>query len=114
MAEDWRVIVDFDEEGDGTQLAERLAAFQLAADERDRLGDRVVVSRERSRVFLYADTEERARAALEAVTRHLELEGRNAISSFERWHPIEQAWKDASVPLPRTDEEIQAEHERQQ
>src|SRR5688572_25422458 len=114
MADDWRVIVDFDDEGDGAQLAERLAAFELAADERDRLGDRVVVSRDGPRVFLYADTEERAQAALEAVTRHLESEGRNAISSFERWHPVEQAWKDASVPLPRTEEEIRAEHERQQ
>jgi hypothetical protein len=114
MAEDWRITVDFDDEGDGTQLAERLAAIELAADERDQLGDRVVVSRDGPRVFLYADTEERARAALAAVTRQLEAEGRQAVSSVARWHPVEQEWKDGSVPLPRTEEEVRAEHERQQ
>jgi hypothetical protein len=114
MAEDWRVTVDFDDEGDGTQFAEWLGALELAAEERERIGDRVVVSRDGPRVFLYADTEERARAALEAAKRWLEAEGRQAGFSFERWHPVEQAWKDASVPLPRTEEELQAEHERQQ
>jgi hypothetical protein len=114
MAEDWRVTIDFDDEGDGTQIAEWLAALELVSDERDRLGERVVVSRDGPRVFLYADTEDRARAALEAVTRRVESEGRQAVSSFERWHPVEQAWKDASVPLPRTEEEVQAEHDRQQ
>ena len=114
MAEDWRVTVDFEDEDEGTQLAERLAAIELAAEERDRLGDRVVVSREGPRVFLYADTEERARAALAAVTRQLEAEGRHAVSSVDRWHPVEQDWKDGSVPLPRTEEEVRAEHERQQ
>jgi hypothetical protein len=114
MAEDWRVTVDFEDEGDGTQLAERLAAIELAAEERDQLGDRVVVSRDGPRVFLYADTEERAHAALAAVTRELEAEGRQAVSSLDRWHPVEQEWKDASVPLPRTEEEVRAEHERRQ
>jgi hypothetical protein len=114
MAEDWRVTVDFEDEGEGAQLAERLAAIELAAEERDRLGDRVVVSRDGPRVFLYADTEERARAALATVTWHLEAEGRQAVSSVDRWHPVEQEWKDGSVPLPRTEEEVRAEHERQQ
>jgi hypothetical protein len=34
--------------------------------------------------------------------------------SLERWHPVEQAWKDADVPLPRTEEELEAERARQQ
>ena len=114
MAEDWRVTVDFDDEGDGTQFAEWLGALELEREERDRLGDRVVVSRDGPRVFLYADTEDRARAALETVTRHLEAEPRSAATSFDRWHPVEQAWKDVSVPLPSTAEEVRAEHERLQ
>jgi hypothetical protein len=111
MAEDWRVTVDFDDEGDGTQFAEWLAALELEQEERDHLGDRVVVSRDGPRVFLYADTEDRARAALETVTGHLEAEGLGAVTSFDRWHPVEQAWKDGSVPLPRTEAEVHAEHE---
>jgi hypothetical protein len=114
MADDWRVTIDFDDEGDGTQLAEWLGALELASEERERLGDRVVVSRDGPRVFLYADSEERAHAANDTVRARIEAEGISALTSFERWHPVEQDWKDASVPLPRTDAEEQAEHERLQ
>ena len=114
MGDDWRVTVDFDDEGDGAQFAERLAAFELEAEERERLGDRVIVSRDGPRVFLYTDAEERARAVHETVSARIESEGLSALTAFERWHPVEQAWKDASVPMPRTDEQLEAEHERLQ
>ncbi|HEX2044172.1 MAG TPA: hypothetical protein VHF23_00940 [Gaiellaceae bacterium] len=114
MADDWRLTVDFDDEGDGTQLLERLAAFRLEAEERGRLGERVVVSRDAARVFLYADTEKAARE-VEAVVRR-ELAGREgkARVAFERWHPAEQSWQDAAVPLPQTPEDVEAERARQQ
>jgi hypothetical protein len=114
MGDDWRVTVDFDDEGDGAQFAERLAAFELEAEERERLGDRVIVSRDGPRVFLYTDAEERARAVHETVSARIESEGLSALTAFERWHPVEQAWKDPSVPMPRTEEQLKAEHERLQ
>ena len=114
MADDWRLTVDFDDEGDGTQLVEWLAAFRLEAEERDRLGDRVVVSRDGPRVFLYADAEEVARESETVVRRELESRQAPFRLALERWHPVEQAWKDADVPLPRTDEELEAERARQQ
>jgi len=114
MGDDWRVTVDFDDEGDGAQFAERLAAFELQAEEREQLGDRVIVSRDGPRVFLYTDAEERARAVHETVSARIESECLSALTAFERWHPVEQAWKDASVPMPRTDEQLEAEHERLQ
>jgi hypothetical protein len=114
MSDDWRVTVDFDDEGDGTQLVEWLSARRLEAAERKRLGGRVVVSRDGPRVFLYADEEQQARDAEGFIRAHLSSEGRAANVSLERWHPVEQDWKDASVPLPETEEEINAEHERQQ
>jgi hypothetical protein len=114
MGDDWRVTVDFDDEGDGAQFAERLAAFELEAEERERLGDRVIVSRDGPRVFLYTDAEERARAVHETVSARIESEGLSALTAFERWHPVEQAWKDASVPMPSTGEQLEAEHERLQ
>ena len=114
MADDWRVTIDFDDEGDGSQFTEWLAAVQLAADERDQIGDRVVVSRDGSRVFLYADSDEQARAVYQTATARIESDGRSASSALERWHPVEQAWKDASVPLPETETEVEAEHERLQ
>ena len=114
MADDWRVTVDFDDEGDGMQFAEWLGALELEAEERAKLGERVVVSRDGPRVYLYADSEERARAAHETVSARIEAEGVAAATSFERWHPVEQEWKDAALPLPRTEEELRAEHERLQ
>jgi hypothetical protein len=114
VRDDWRVTVDFDDEGDGAQFAERLAALELEAEERERLGDRVIVSRDGPRVFLYTDAKERARAVHETVSARIESEGLSALTAFERWHPVEQAWKDASVPMPRTEEQLDAEHERLQ
>ena len=114
MADDWRVTIDFDDEGDGTQFAEWLAALELEADEREKLGDRVIVSRDGPRVFLYTDAEDRARAVYQTVQARIESEGQSAVISLEGWHPVEQAWKDPSVPLPQTEEEIHAEHERLQ
>jgi hypothetical protein len=114
MADDWRVTIDFDDEGDGTQFTEWLAAVQLESDERHQIGDRVVVSRDGPRVFLYADSDEQARAVYQTATARIESDGRSAATALERWHPVEQAWKDASVPLPETEAEVSAEHERLQ
>ncbi len=114
MADDWRITVDFDDEGDGTQLVEWLSARRFQSEERERLAGRVAVSRDGPRVFLYADTEELARDADGVVRALLSSEGRAARIALERWHPVEQDWKDAGIPLPGTDAEIQAEHERQQ
>jgi hypothetical protein len=114
MADDWRLTVDFDDEADGTQLVEWLGALELERNERERLGDRVAVSREGARVFLYADTEERAREADGVVRARLGSEGTSARLALDRWHPVEQDWKDATIPLPETAEEVRAEHERQQ
>jgi hypothetical protein len=114
MADDWRLTVDFDDEGDGTQLTEWLAAVQLEGEERSQLGAGVAVSRDGPRVFLYADTEERARAVVETVTARLRSEARQARIALERWHPVALDWEDASVPLPASDEETRAEHERLQ
>ena len=114
MAEDWRITIDFDDEGDGTQLVEWLAARRFESDELEHLGGRVAVSRDGSRVFLYADTEELARDADGVVRALLSSEGRQATMALERWHPVEQDWKDAGVPLPETKEELRAERDRQQ
>jgi hypothetical protein len=114
MADDWRVTIDFDDEGDGTQFTEWLAAVELESEERHQLGDRVVVSRDGPRVFLYADSEDQARSVYQTAQARIETEGRSAVTALERWHPVEQAWKDAAVPLPQSDQEELAEHERLQ
>jgi hypothetical protein len=114
VAEDWRITIDFDDEDNGTQLVEWLAARRFESDERDSFGGRVAVSRDGPVVFLYADTEELARDADGIVRALLSSEGLQARVAFERWHPVEQEWKDAALPLPETEDEIEAERERQQ
>jgi hypothetical protein len=71
----------------------------------------VAVSHEGGHVFLYVDSTEdatRACAAVEAVLSEKQLEGK--LSSW-RWHPEEDRWEDASLPLPSTPAEHAAEHE---
>jgi hypothetical protein len=112
MSDDWRLIIDFDEENDGTQLLERLDALRFAAEERKRLGDRVIVSRDGGRVLFYIGTGTEARSLEELVRGDLEAEGKVTRVSMERWHPAERVWKDAAVPLPETQAEVDAEEER--
>jgi hypothetical protein len=114
MADDWRLTVDFDDEADGTQLVEWLHAREFAAGEREQYGDRVIVSRDGPRVFLYTDSEARAREVDGLVRASLSSKRRSATVELERWHPDEQEWKDASVPFPRTEAEREAERERRE
>jgi hypothetical protein len=113
VADDWRLTVELADEDAARALVAWLHEARLEPGERERLGDRIIVSRDGARVFLYADTEERARDVQRVVLARL---GHPAVGRVElaRWHPAEQRWEDAAVPLPRTDEEWRAEHERLQ
>lgn len=114
MADDWRVTVDFDDEADGTDLVEWLQAARFEVAERGRFGDRVIVSRDGARVYLYADSEERAREAQARVEERLSEAGRAARISLARWHPVAQEWEDAAVPLPQSEAEVEAEEDVRQ
>jgi hypothetical protein len=114
MADDWRLTIQFEDEADALQLAHVLRDLELEEPQRDRLGDRVVVSRDEERVFLYADSEVRAREANHLVRGALDERGVAAEIRLHRWHPEEQLWEDPEVPLPQTDDELRAEHERLQ
>jgi hypothetical protein len=109
MAEDWRVHVRLGEQSDAIALVERLEAMELERDVMERLGGRIVVSRDGPDAFLYADTEDAAREA-ERVVRSL-LEEHDWIGEVDlrRWHPDAEEWKPPEVPLPGTEEERQAE-----
>jgi hypothetical protein len=113
MSDDWRLTVELAGEDDAVDLVYWLGEARLDPDEREPLGERVIVSRDGRRVFLYVDAEERARRVGRIVAARLghPAEGRIELT---RWHPVEQRWEDASVPLPRTEEEWRAEHERLQ
>jgi hypothetical protein len=110
--EDWRVEVELDDEQHGYSLRERLRSLALDDDVRKRLGGRVIVSRDGSRLFLYAATEEQSREAERVVRELVAADELTAEFSTTRWHPVEQAWEDAAVQLPVTSEEIAEERSR--
>jgi hypothetical protein len=85
--------------------------FALERDARKRLGDRVAVSADGPRVFLYTDTEAAVREAQQVVTPLLAQHGlTDSAISVARWHPEEERWEDAGKPLPSTPKEHAAEH----
>src|SRR3954453_10341431 len=111
MAEDWRVhVVLEDSGGRGPWSADRLEARELADDIGGELGDRVAVSRDDGELFLYADSEDAARAAERVVRADLDEHGWAAQVELARWHEDAEEWKSPDVPLPATDAERAAEH----
>lgn len=110
-ADEWRVEVDLDDDEHGLSLTERLRSFTLGDEARDRLGRSIVVTRSGSRLFLYGAHAEHARAAEAVVHQLLEEHGLTGDVRTTRWHPVEEEWKDASLPMPTTPEERAAELE---
>jgi hypothetical protein len=108
--DEFRVEVELDDDDHGYSLGERLRALDLDDDVRERLGGRVVVTRDGSRLFLYAANETQAREAAEVVRGLVDADELTAEIRVTRWHPVEETWKDASIPLPRTPEEEEAEY----
>ena len=111
MDDEFRVEVELDDDQHGYSIGERLRALDLDDDARERLGSGVVVTRDGSRLFLYADSEPPAREAERVVRELAAADEISAETRVTRWHPIEEAWKDASLPLPATEAERDAEYE---
>lgn len=107
--DEWRVEIELDDADHGFSLGERLRAFDLDDDVRKRLGDRVVVTRDGSRVFLYARSESDVREAARVAHGLIEEDRLTAELAITRWHPAAQEWKDISVPLPGSPEDVAKE-----
>jgi len=114
MADDWRVTATLHQPGHAEQLVDRLQRHRVGDEVVARLGGRVAVSTGDSQVFIYADSEGAAHEAIRIVE---ELSGADALEAeveLHRWHPLEERWEDADVPLPRTEAERETEHQRLQ
>jgi hypothetical protein len=110
--DDWRVTVTLHDEAHVGRALQSLREHEVSDDVRRRLGRRVAVSADGPRVFLYAGTEDAAREADRVVREVLAQRGLGAGFALDRWHPAEEEWQDADVPLPQSDEQRAAEHER--
>jgi hypothetical protein len=113
VAEDWRVTVTVTGEAEARRVLAALHDRDVHDELRDELGGRIAVSSDGPTVFLYANTRRAADAASAALADVLEEEHAPGEPRVDRWHPIEERWEDASMPLPSTDAERRAEQERQ-
>jgi hypothetical protein len=109
MNDEFRVEVELDDAEGGYSLGERLRALDLDDAARERLGEGVMVTRDGSRLFLYAASDSEAREAERTIRELVEADELTAEIAVTRWHEVEEAWKDASLPLPATGAEVQAE-----
>lgn len=114
MTDEWRVEVDLDDEQNGYTLGERLRSLSLDEEAEGRLGGRTIVTRDGSKLFVYTDGEAAAAEAEAVVLDLLDRHTLTAKTSVTRYHPVEGAWKDGSIPLPADAAAEQAEYDRKE
>jgi hypothetical protein len=101
MNDDWRVQVDFVDERHVEALFERLRAEELEHDLKKSFHNRVIVSRDGARVFLYAGDRAMAEQGRSLIERLGQQHGWELESDLRRWHPSEEEWEPAGAPLPQ-------------
>jgi hypothetical protein len=109
IEDEFRVEVELSDEGHGLTLGERLRALDLDDEAQDRLGSRVIVTRDGPHLFLYANTRESCAEAERVVRELIAEDDLEAEVRATRWHPVAEEWRDADEPLPDTPEAVEAE-----
>lgn len=109
---DWRVTVTLEDSTQVRRVLQVLREHEADHDGRRALGGQVAVGAGESQIFLYAGSESAARDA-ELLARDVLADlGLSADFGLHRWHPDEEDWEGAEVPVPQTAEQRQAEHQR--
>ncbi len=103
-SDEYRVEVDIHESVHG-KLSERLRTLDLDDEVAERLGDRVIVTRDGERMYVYAQSSEAAAEAQRVVGEVLAEDGLEADMRRRRWNPNERFWQDADEPVAGPDED---------
>lgn len=111
MNDEWRLQVDPQDPNHAQALTERLEARELQHDLSDAFGDRVIVSRDDARVFLYAGSREQAESARKLLLTLARQHGWELNLELRRWHPTAEDWEDPDKELPKDEGTREAEHE---
>jgi hypothetical protein len=115
MSDDWRLRVELDGDEQAHELADRLAKFDLPHDLAASFHDRVVVSRDGSEVFCYADTREQAGAAERAIRSLASERGWQPRVELRHWHATAEEWEDPDAPTdPVAEHSELVQHEREE
>jgi hypothetical protein len=107
MNDEWRLQIDPHDPSHARLLTERLEARELEHDLSDAFHDRVIVSRDDARVFIYTGSREQADRVSELIST---LAGEHKWTldiDLKRWHPTAEDWEDPDKPLP---DSVGAEH----
>lgn len=110
MNDDWRLQIDVEDEGRGTSLSERLDAAELEHELSVAFHDRLIVSVDGPRVFVYAGTREQAEQARDLIAKLAATQEWAITQVLTHWHPEAEEWEDPDLPLPAGDAAKVAEH----
>jgi hypothetical protein len=101
MAEDWRLSIDFaGHPGAGRQFFRGRQAREVL---RRRFGGDIVISAEKTRIFLYTGHAGVAEEAEVAARQVLAQQGLSADIRLDRWDPSDQVWRNARSDEPEQD-----------
>jgi hypothetical protein len=101
-SDEFRLEVDLHDAVHG--LGERLRTLDLDDEVTERLGDRVIVTRDGDRLYVYTQTAEATVESERVVRDVLAEDGLEAEMRRRRWNPHERFWQDADEPLAASDE----------
>jgi hypothetical protein len=105
-ADEFRVEVDLHESLHG-KIGERLRTLDLDDEVEERLGDRVIVTRDGEKIYVYTQTAEAAQEAERVVKDVLAEEGVEDVEiRRRRWNQAQLFWQDADEPLGDQDEPV--------
>jgi hypothetical protein len=103
MADDeYRLEIDLHDALHG--LADRLRALDLDDEVEERLGGRVIVTRDGDKIYVYARSDGAAKEAERVVSEVLAEDGIDVQIRRRRWNPEQRFWQDADEPLAAADE----------
>ncbi len=112
MADDeFRIEIDLHDALHG--LGERLRALDVDDDVAERLGERVIVTRDGEKMFVYTQSLEALGEAERIVREVLSEDGLEAEIRRRRWNPSAAFWQDAAEPLAEGDPPAPPDYERE-
>jgi len=111
MNDEWRLQIDVQDDARVTAIGEHLAARELEHDLSDSFEDRVIVSRDGTRLFVYGGTREQVEAAGKLIQQVADREDWTIETRLRRWHPAAEDWENPDEPLPQNAESAAEEHE---
>jgi hypothetical protein len=101
--DEWRLQVNFGSEEDALAVMDRMRAGQLEHDLSLEFHDKVIVSRDADRLFVYAGSRGQIDEATSAIEADAQKHGWKVTCELRRWHPVAEEWEDPGKQLPASE-----------